>query len=91
MQTVHTKKIMLNIPVDLLNEVEIRSKKNNSNRSALIRESLRTYLNYLKRRELQERLKEGYLVNAERDREIAEKFVYSDYELEIRLASQEGK
>lgn len=81
MQIAPMKKIIITIPLDLLEEAERRAKENNSSRSEFIRESLRAYLDDLKKRELRERLKEGYLVNAERDRQIAEEFAHSDYEL----------
>ncbi len=91
MQKHSMKRIMVTIPPDLLYEVEKKAKENNSNRSRLIRESLRIYLDDLKKRTLREELKEFYLLNAERDRQIAEEFSYSDYELEKKLAKQEEK
>jgi len=70
MSTVAMKRININIPFDLLNEVEIRAKEHNFTRSKLIREFLHAYLNELKKRELREKLKEGYLANANRDQQI---------------------
>lgn len=85
MSTVSMKKININIPFDLLKEVEQRAKERNFTRSKLITEFLSAYLNELKKRELREKLKEGYLANANRDQQISEEFVYSDHELEATL------
>ena len=80
MSTIAMKKININIPFDLLKEVERRAKEHNFTRSKLIREFLSAYLNELKKRELREKLKEGYLANANRDQQITEEFAYSDHE-----------
>jgi metal-responsive CopG/Arc/MetJ family transcriptional regulator len=72
------KKIDINIPFDLLKEVEQRAKERNFTRSKLIREFLAAYLNELKKRELREKLKEGYLAHANRDQQISEEFVDSE-------------
>ncbi|MFQ5602302.1 MAG: CopG family ribbon-helix-helix protein [bacterium] len=89
MTAVTSKKIMLTIPTDLLTEVETLARKNNSNRSELIRKSLRAYLDGIKMHQLREKLKEGYIVNAERDTNLSEEFRYVDNELERRLTQQE--
>ena len=83
------KRINIHIPSDLLNEVETRAKEKNSTRSRFIREILEAYLLKLKKGDLQERLKEGYLVYADRDQKIADEFRYADYEMEMRLKDRE--
>jgi len=85
MPTVAMKKININIPFDLLKEVEQRANERNLTRSKLIREFLIAHLNELKKSELREKLKEGYLANANRDQQISEEFVHSDHELETTL------
>ena len=85
MSTAAMKKININIPFDLLKEVEQRASERNFTRSKLIREFLSAHLNELKKHELREKLKEGYLANANRDKQISEEFVHSDHELESTL------
>jgi len=85
MPTAAMKKININIPFDLLKEVEQRASERNFTRSKLIREFLIAHLNELKKRELREKLKEGYLANANRDQQISEEFIHSDHKLESTL------
>jgi CopG family transcriptional regulator / antitoxin EndoAI len=89
MGTVQMKKIMITIPSNLLNEVETIAKEKKYNRSRIIREFLRSHIDELKRRELFKQLKDGYIVNSQRDQEISEDFICSDNELEEKLLKQE--
>jgi len=89
METTPMKKIMITIPSNLLNEVEKKAREKNYNRSRIIREFLQAYLDEQKRIELYEKLKEGYIVNKQRDQKISEDFCYSDYELETKMSKQE--
>lgn len=84
MPQVNMKRINIQIPSDLLSEVEVRAKQCNSNLSRFIRDILEAYLLSSKRGDLKERLKEGYLVHADRDQKIADEFKYADFEVEMR-------
>ena len=89
METTPMKKIMITIPSNLLNEVEKKAREKNYNRSRIIREFFQAYLDEQKKIELYEKLKEGYIVNRQRDQKISEDFCYSDYELEMKMSKQE--
>jgi len=83
------RRIIVTMPPDLLQQVEEMAAKLDFNRSQFIRHALQTFLEEQRRRELRELLKEGYLVNAERDRQIAEEFAHADYETVVRYAPWE--
>ena len=83
------RRIMVTMPPDLLQQAEEMAAKLNFNRSQLIRQAVTAFLEEQRRRELRELLKEGYLVNAERDRRIAEEFAHADYETVTRYAPWE--
>lgn len=89
MATHQLKKVIVNLPMDLAIEVEKLAQQQKSTRSELIRLSLRAYLQKLKKADLREQLKQGYIANASRDQQIEEEFVHSDYELEQRLTRTE--
>ncbi len=91
MQTIGMKKINVSIPSDLLKEVDKRAEVRNTTRSRIIREFLQVYLDDLKKLELKESLKEGYILNSERDQGIANEFIYADFEQEARLKKAEEK
>lgn len=91
MQTSSMKKINISIPSDLLEAVDKRAKVRSSTRSNIICEFLQACLDDTKKLELKESLKEGYSLNADRDRGIADEFIYSDYEQEVRLKKDEEK
>ncbi|UCE06404.1 MAG: hypothetical protein JSW07_23030 [bacterium] len=78
MQQVSMKRINIQIPSDLLNEVETRAKEKNSNCSRFIREIREAYFLKLKKIDLRERPKEGYLVYAYRDQKISDEFKYAE-------------
>jgi len=90
MGTTHTmRRIIVTMPPDLLQQVEEVAARLNFNRSEFIRQAVEAFLEQQRRRELRALLKEGYLVNAERDRRIAEEFAYADYETVIQHAPWE--
>lgn len=75
------KKIMITVPDDLLQLTDKEAKNGKMSRSEIIRASLKRYLEERLKKELREKLKEGYIVGAKRDLKIAEEFSYSDYEV----------
>ena len=81
MSTVTTmQRVIVTIPPGLLTQVEDVAARLNFSRSRLIREALEQYVEAQRRQELRELLKEGYVVNAERDLRICEEFAAADYE-----------
>lgn len=91
MRTISMKKINISIPSDLLEAVDKRAKDRSSTRSKIIREFLQACLDDMRKLELRESLKEGYSLNADRDRGIANEFIYSDHEQEVKLKKDEEK
>jgi CopG family transcriptional regulator/antitoxin EndoAI len=83
------RRIIVTMPPDLLQQVEEMAQKLDFNRSQFIRRAVEAFLEEQRRRELRELLKEGYLVNAERDLRIAEEFAHADYETIMRNAPWE--
>jgi metal-responsive CopG/Arc/MetJ family transcriptional regulator len=85
MSTVTTmQRIIVTMPPSLLTQVEEVAAKLNFSRSRLIREALEQYVEAQRRQELRELLKEGYVINAERDLRICEEFAAADYEAMAR-------
>jgi CopG family transcriptional regulator/antitoxin EndoAI len=56
---------MISLPETLLEEVDGLVAAENRNRSELIREAMHLYLQEIKRQQIRERLKQGYLEMAE--------------------------
>lgn len=78
------QRIIVTMPPDLLSQVEEVADKLNFSRSRLIREAVAQFVELQRRQELRELLKEGYIVNAERDLRICEEFAAADYEAVTR-------
>jgi CopG family transcriptional regulator/antitoxin EndoAI len=57
----NTKRIMISLPEYLLQEVDGVAEKENSNRSELIRQAMKLYLNERKKRLLREAMQRGYM------------------------------
>jgi len=91
MQTISMTKINISLPSDLLEEVDRQAEDKNSTRSKIIREFLQACLDNMKKLGLKESLKEGYILNADRDQTIANKFIYSDYEQDTMFKKDEEK
>lgn len=54
------KRIVVTVPDNLLREVDILCAVERWNRSALVREAVRTYVQERKKRDMRERMKRGY-------------------------------
>lgn len=65
------KRVMISLPHSLLQEVDGIVERENLNRSQLIREAMRLYIAEKKRREIRERMKEGYMEMANLNLELA--------------------
>ncbi len=62
MSNVHnTKRIMISLPDQLLQEVDGIVERENSNRSELIRQAMKLYLTERKKRVLRETMQRGYM------------------------------
>lgn len=75
------QRVMITLPPDLVTTVSQITKRRNTNRSELIRQALVFYLDEVQRQELVQQMKEGYLVNAERDLGICNEFADADAQI----------
>lgn len=57
----NTKRIMISLPQNLLQEVDGMVEKENSNRSELIREAMKLYLLERRKKYIRESMQKGYL------------------------------
>ncbi len=56
-----TKRIMISLPQNLLNEVDGIAKTEKMTRSEFIRETMKLYLQEREKRQIRERMQEGYI------------------------------
>jgi metal-responsive CopG/Arc/MetJ family transcriptional regulator len=75
-----TKKVIVEFSETLLRETEEAASQLSTDRSKLIRSAVESYLEGLKKAELEQALAEGYRAHGELDRQIAEEFASSDNE-----------
>ncbi len=87
--TVNTRRVMFTLPASLLEQVDEAVEKLDTNRSSLIREALKRFLEERRRQELRERLKEGYLYRAQESLEMAQEFYIAEQEAWDRYAPWE--
>ncbi len=81
---VRMRKVIFTIPPALIESIDAVAARLDVGRSKLVRTALEFYVAEVERRELRELLKEGYLVNAERDLAICKEFEYADYEATMK-------
>lgn len=67
----NTKRIMISLPNQLLEEVDGIVQKENSNRSEFIRQAMRVYLMERKKRHIRETMQQGYMEMAKINLNIA--------------------
>ncbi|MEW6522357.1 MAG: ribbon-helix-helix protein, CopG family [Bacillota bacterium] len=72
------KRIVVSLPDGMLREVDGITSMEKLNRSELIREAMRQFLEERKKREMRERLRRGYLEMAEINLELAEEGLWVD-------------
>lgn len=77
-----TKRIMISLPDSLLKEVDGLVAVENRNRSELIREAMHLYLQEIKRQQIREKLKQGYLEMAETNLGLAKEALSAENEAE---------
>jgi metal-responsive CopG/Arc/MetJ family transcriptional regulator len=75
-----TRKVIVEFSETLLKQTEEAASQLSTDRSKLIRSAVESYLERLKKAELEEALAEGYRTHGELDRQIAEEFAHSDNE-----------
>jgi metal-responsive CopG/Arc/MetJ family transcriptional regulator len=75
-----TRKVIVEFSETLLKQTEEAASQLSTDRSKLIRSAVESYLERLKKTELEEALAEGYRTHAELDRQIAEEFAPLDNE-----------
>ncbi len=75
-------KINLQVPKDLLREIDEYAAEASRNRSSIIREAMVSFLEDMKRKELEKLLLEGYEATAELSLKIQREFEHADRELD---------
>jgi CopG family transcriptional regulator / antitoxin EndoAI len=75
---VHTKRIMISLPDQLLQEVDGIVEQENSNRSELIRQAMKLYLMERKKRQLRESMQRGYMEMAKINLHIASEAFHAE-------------
>lgn len=76
---------MISIPQNLLQEVDGLVKKENSNRSELIRQAMKMYLRERKKRHIRETMKQGYLEMAKINLRMASEAFQAEEEADSTL------
>ncbi|MGM0471139.1 MAG: CopG family ribbon-helix-helix protein [Bacillota bacterium] len=66
------KRVMISLPDNLLQEVDGVAKEENQNRSEFIRKAMKLYIAELRREEIKEEMKQGYLEMGRINLELAE-------------------
>lgn len=67
----NTKRIMISLPQNLLQEVDGVVERENSNRSELIREAMKLYLKERQKRQIRESMQKGYMEMANINLDLA--------------------
>ena len=75
------KKVMINLPSALLQEVDRYLQKNSSSRSQFFQEALRCYLQKQRRQDIREELRTGYREMEEINLELAQEGIHCDYRI----------
>lgn len=75
------KKVVVDMPSELYKEAQAVIHEQHTTQSKLVREALTYYLADLKRKKLEQALREGYLANAALDINICQEFESADAEI----------
>ena len=73
-------RVIVEFPPDLLSAADDAASERHTNRSAIIREAVRQFVEQLKRAKFEAELAEGYREQAELNRRLCEEFKYVDAE-----------
>lgn len=85
MSNVNTKRIMISLPDQLLQEVDGIVEQENSNRSELIRQAMKLYLMERKKRYLRESMQRGYMEMAKLNLHIASEAFHAEEDANTTL------
>ncbi|MBX6394535.1 MAG: ribbon-helix-helix protein, CopG family [Alicyclobacillaceae bacterium] len=80
-----TKRIMISVPSHLLQEVDGIAKRENSNRSEVIRQAMNWYLQERKKERIRESLRRGYVEMAKINLYIASEAFFAEEEAGLTL------
>jgi len=75
-----TKRVLVEFPEDLLRQADEMANDLSTDRSKLIRNAVRAFVERKRRAELAKELAEGYRAYAEFDRHVSEEFAHVDVE-----------
>lgn len=81
----NTKRIMISLPDNLLQEVDGIVEKENSNRSEFIRQAMKLYLMERKKRSLRESMQRGYMEMAKINLHYASEAFLAEEEADLTL------
>ena len=82
---VNTKRIMISIPTNLLQEVDGVVEVDNTNRSEIIRNAMKMYLSERKKRHIRESMQKGYMEMADINLNLASEAMHAEEEAEETL------
>ncbi|SDZ13177.1 CopG family transcriptional regulator / antitoxin EndoAI [Evansella caseinilytica] len=85
MSTENTKKIMVSLPQDLVNELDGLQEQQNVNRSEIIHQATRMYLQEQKKQQIRETMQQGYMEMAKINLNIATEAFLAEEEAEHTL------
>lgn len=85
MSNINTKRIMISLPQNLLQEVDGLAAKEKSNRSELIRQAMKMYLRERKKKFIRETMQKGYMEMANINLNIASEAFQAEEEAESTL------
>jgi CopG family transcriptional regulator/antitoxin EndoAI len=81
----NTKRIMISLPDNLLQEVDGIVEKENSNRSEFIRQAMKLYLMERKKRHLRDSMQRGYMEMAKINLNMASEAFLAEEEADLTL------
>ncbi|TCS79582.1 CopG family transcriptional regulator/antitoxin EndoAI [Tepidibacillus fermentans] len=81
----NTKRIMISLPQNLLQEVDGVAKKEKSNRSELIREAMKLYLKERRKQTIRESMQKGYMEMAKINLNLASESFLLEEEADTAL------
>ena len=74
------KKILISVPLSLLNEIDEFAKEESLSRSEFLRQAVKKEIKALRSKKTEEELKKGYIAMGEINRSIAEEGICADNE-----------
>lgn len=81
----NTKRIVVSIPQNLLQEVDGIVQRESLNRSQLVREAMKLYLKERRKRQIRESMQKGYMEMAKINLNIASEAFVAEEEAELTL------